>query len=161
MRTWIIGDSGNAFASYDKAHLSSGAGEDKIYSPGEGPRIFNIGEATCSALSGYDILFPEYCRQISLAGAQIFFVPANWLGEFGAMWEPMIRSLAFTNQCYVAACNAAGNSAVVSPWGEIIGAMGAEEGILSVSFKLSEAPRCRKKIPLERDRRGGIYAIIP
>ena len=50
-RTWILGDSGEEITSYDKAHLSSKRGEDKIYSPG-GPVIFNIGKATCAALSG-------------------------------------------------------------------------------------------------------------
>jgi predicted amidohydrolase len=161
VRTWMLDDMGNCFASYDKAHLSSRLGEDEIYSPGDGPGIFNIKEAACSALSGHDILFPEFCRQISLAGTQIFFVSANWPKEFGAMWEPVIRSVAFTNQCYVVACNGSGNSAVISPYGEIIAAMGAEEGVLSVSLKLSEVSRCRKNIPLDRDRRGELYAIFP
>jgi predicted amidohydrolase len=161
LRAWIFDDSGRAFAYCDKTHLRSQTGEDKIYAPGGGPAIFDIGDAACAVLSGYDMLFPEYCRQISIAGARIFFVAANWPDESASMWEPMIRSVAFTNQCFVAACNATGNSAVVSPFGEIIAATGGGEGVLSVSLRLPETSVCRKNLPLERDRRAGIYAIIP
>ena len=161
LRTWILGDSGEEIAHYDKAHLSSKRGEDNIYSPGDGPTIFNIGEATCAALSGYDLLFPEYCRQISLAGVQIFFVSANLGDEFINIWDSLIKSAAFTNQCFVAACAINGNSAIISPFGEVVGMMGCDEGVLPISIKLSDVPRCRKTIPLERDRRGDIYAIFP
>jgi predicted amidohydrolase len=161
MRAWAFDDSGDAFVSCDKTHLCSKTGEDKIYAPGDGPVIFNIGDATCAVLSGYDMLFPEYCRQISLAGAQVFFVLANWPEEFGSMWEPTIRSTAFTNQCFVAACNANGRSAAVSPFGETIAVMGTEEGVLSVALRLPETAICRKNLPLERDRRAGAYVIIP
>jgi predicted amidohydrolase len=161
MRAWVFDDSGDAFASCDKTHLRSKTGEDKIYAPGDGPVIFNIGDAACAILSGYDMLFPEYCRQISLAGAQVFFVLANWPEEFDSMWEPMIRSSAFTNQCFVAAGNANGQSAAVSPFGDTIAMMGAEEGVLSVALRLPETSTCKKSLPLERDRRAGIYAIIP
>ena len=161
LRTWILGGAGEAIAHYDKAHLSSRHGEDKIFTPGDGPVIFNIGEVTCAALSGYDLLFPEYCRQISLAGASVFFVSADLDDEFTYMWEPMIRNVAFTNQCFVAACASCGNSALVSPFGEVLGMMGRDENVASFGIKLSDVPRSRKKLPLERDRRGEIYVIFP
>ena len=160
LRTWVLGDSGEEIACCDKTHLSSKSGEDKIYSPGSGPAIFNIGEATCAVLSGYDLLFPEYCRQISLAGAQIFLVSANPDDRFAGVWEPVIRSAAFTNQCFVAAC-AGANSAVVSPFGGIVGIMGPDEGVMSFQIKLSDVPGCRSSIPLEKERRGDIYVIFP
>ena len=161
LRTWILGYGGEAIAHYDKTHLSSKRGEDKIYSPGGGPAIFNIGDATCAALSGYDLLFPEYCRQVSLAGANIFFVSANPNDGFTDIWESVIRSAAFTNQCFVAACAGFGNSALISPFGEVMGMMGRDEGVMSFGIKLSDAPRCRKNFPLERDRRGELYVIFP
>lgn len=161
LRTWILGGCGEEIARYDKTHLASKHGEDKIYTPGGGPTLFNIGEATCAALSGYDLLFPEYCRQISLAGARIFFVSSNLGGEFAHIWESLIRSAAFTNQCFVAACDTHGNSALISPFGDVVGMMGGGEGVASFQIKLSDVPRLRKNIPLERDRRGGIYVIFP
>ena len=161
LRTWILGDSGEIIACYDKAHLSSKQGEDAIYSPGGGPLLFDIGEATCAALSGYDLLFPEYCRQISLAGAQVFLVSSNLGDEYAGIWESLIRSAAFTNQCFVAACGARGNSALISPSGDVVGMMGRDEGVMSHRIKLSDVPKHRKNIPLERDRRGNIYVVFP
>jgi predicted amidohydrolase len=169
IRTWITDDAGRLFAFYDKVHLCSKDGEDKIYSPGRYARLWNTGEALCAAISGYDLMFPEFCRQISAAGAQILFVSAQWKEELFAAWEPVLRATAFTSQCYVAACNRTGEqggekffgrSAVVSPRGEIIAQMGAEEGALKIDFNLSDIERCKKDIPLERDRRGDIYVTL-
>jgi predicted amidohydrolase len=169
VRTWIINDAGRLFAFYDKVHLSSKDGEDKIYSPGRYARLWNMGETLCSVISGYDLLFPEFCRQISAAGARVLFVSAQWKEELSPAWEPVLRSAAFTNQCYVAACNRTGEqdgekffgrSAVVSPRGEIIAQMGAEEGALKIDFNLSDIEICKKNVPLERDRRGDIYVTL-
>jgi predicted amidohydrolase len=169
MRTWIIDDAGNSFAFYDKVHLSSGDGESKNYAPGRYARLWNAGEVLCAAVSGYDVMFPEFCRQISAAGAQILFVSARWREEFSAAWEFTLRAAAFVNQCYIAACNLTGesdgeifcgNSIVVSPDGEIAGRMGTGEGALKVEFDLSEVARCKRNIPLEADRRGDIYVTL-
>jgi predicted amidohydrolase len=160
LRTWVIGDAGETVAWYDKAHLSSSLGEDRLYSPGDGAGIFRARGADCAALSGYDLLFPEYCRQISLAGARIFFVSANMPDEFAGIWEALIRSAAFTNQCFIAACDGAGGSAAVSPSGEILAAARDGGEVVSFSIKPSDADMRRKKIPLERDRRGKIYALF-
>ena len=158
LRTWILDDSGAKLARYDRAHLSSRRGEDGIYSRGGGAEIFMLGGAVCAALSGYDLLFPEFCRQISLAGAQIFLVSSSRGDELAGMREPVIRSAAFVNQCFVAICG--GGSAVAAPSGEII-AEGRGDEVLTVSLRISEAARQRKSFPLERDRRGEIYALFP
>jgi predicted amidohydrolase len=169
IRTWITDDAGRPFMFYDKVHLSSKDGENKIYSPGRYARLWNTGETLCAAISGYDLMFPEFCRQISAAGARILFVSAQWDEELFTAWEPVLRAAAFTSQCYVAACNRTGesdgrrfcgNSAVVSPWGKIIGRMGTGEGTLKVEFKLSDIERCKKSLPLERDRRGDVYVTL-
>jgi predicted amidohydrolase len=169
VRTWIIDDAGRPFAFYDKVHLSSKDGEDEIYSRGRCARLWNTGEVTCAAISGYDLMFPEFCRQISAAGARVLFVSAQWEEELSAIWEPILRATAFTNQCYVAACNRTGesdgkkfcgNSAVISPRGEVIGKTASEEGALKVEFNLSDTERCKKTLPLDRDRRGDIYVTL-
>jgi predicted amidohydrolase len=169
MRTWVIHDAGRSSAFYDTVHLSSKDGEDKIYSPGRYARLWNTGEVLCAAISGYDLMFPEFCRQISSAGTRVLFVSAQWSEPLFTAWEPVLRATAFTNQCYVAACNKigesdgrkfCGNSAIVSPWGGVLGRMGTGEGALKVEFKLSDIERCKKSVPLERDRRGDIYATL-
>jgi predicted amidohydrolase len=169
LRMWMIDDLGRAFAFYDRVHLSSRDGEDKTYASGDAPCVFNVGEVTCAALSGYDLMFPEFCRQLSLAGARVFFVSARWPEDLMHAWEFTIRACAFLNQVYVVACNGigaygnrkfSGRSLACSPSGGIIGGLGEGEGVLSVSFRLSETAKCRKNMPIERDRRREIYTIL-
>ncbi|MDR1966398.1 MAG: hypothetical protein LBQ36_06780, partial [Synergistaceae bacterium] len=159
VRMWAIDDLGHLFAHYDKVHLSSKGGEAKKFAPGNAPLVFMAGEVACAALSGYDLMFPEFCRQLSLAGARFFFVSASWPEELAGSWELAIRSCAFLNQSYVVACNGSGpraqfrgHSAIVSPEGEIVERLGGEEGILTASFSLAEADRRRADIPIETDR---------
>jgi predicted amidohydrolase len=160
VRTWIIDDAGRPFAHYDKTHIPS-FGEGKgVYSPGDGARIFDVGGITCAAFSGYDLLFPEFCRMASLAGATVFFVSADWPREFAASWETAVSYTALVNQCFVAACNRTGNSMAVSPEGAAIGRMDGENGVLTLSLDMSQISKCREKLPLERDRRGEIYALF-
>jgi predicted amidohydrolase len=160
VRTWMVDDAGRPFAHYDKTHIPSKDGESGIYSLGDGARIFDVGGITCAAFAGYDLLFPEFCRMASLAGAIIFFVSADWPREYTAFWETAISYTALANQCFVVACNRTGNSAAVSPDGTIIGRMNGESGVLTLSLNMSRIYESRKNLPLERDRRGDIYALF-
>lgn len=160
VRTWIIDDAGHPFTHCDKAHIPSRDGVNGVYSPGDGARVFDAGGMACAAFSGYDLLFPEFCRMASLAGAMIFFVSADWPREYALMWETAVSYTALVNQCFVIACNRTGNSMAVSPEGAAIGRMGEEDGVLTLSLNMSRIYECRKKLPLERDRRGEIYALF-
>jgi len=166
-RTWIVDDRGKVSSFSDKAHLSSSAGENDVYSPGEPRAIFSVGDTAAAAISSYDLMFPEYCRQLSLAGARIFFVSASWPAEYGHAWDFLIKGTAFLNQSFVAACNSAGddayfcgNSALVSPYGRLIGNLGTEEGVLDGIFRLSDIKKCSRDISAEHDRRNDIYRLL-
>jgi predicted amidohydrolase len=160
VRTWMIDDAGRPFAHYDNAHIPSRNGKNGVYSPGDGARIFDAGGVACAAFSGYDLLFPEFCRMASLAGAMIFFVSADWPREYSALWETAVSYTALVNQCFVVAGNRTGNSMAVSPDGAVIGRMGGDDGVLTLSLNMSHIRKCREKLPLERDRRGEIYALF-
>ncbi|MDR1580757.1 MAG: carbon-nitrogen hydrolase family protein [Synergistaceae bacterium] len=160
VRTWMVDDAGRPFAHYDKTHIPSRDEGNGVYSPGDGARIFDVGGIACAAFSGYDLLFPEFCRMASLAGAMIFFVSADWPREYASLWEKSVSYTALVNQCFVIACNGTGNSIAVSPEGTTAGRMSGDDGVLSLSLNMSRIYECRKKLPLERDRRGEIYALF-
>jgi predicted amidohydrolase len=160
IRTWIIDDAGRPFAHYDKTHIPSRDIGNGVYSPGDGVRIFDAGGTACAAFSGYDLLFPEFCRMASLAGATVFFVSADWPREHAVLWETAVSYTALANQCFVVACNGTGNSLIVSPEGTAIGRMGCESDVLTLPLNMARIRECRKKLPLERDRRGEIYALF-
>jgi predicted amidohydrolase len=160
VRTWIVDDTGRPFAHYDKTHIPSRDGGDGVYSPGGGARIFDAGGIACAAFSGYDLLFPEFCRMTSLAGATVFFISADGPRGYASLWETTVSYTALVNQCFVAACNGAGNSMAVSPDGTVIGRMGEESGVITLSLDMSQIYKYREKLPLERDRRGEMYALF-
>jgi predicted amidohydrolase len=160
VRTWMVDDAGRPFAHYDKTHIPSRDEGNGVYSRGDGARIFDIGGTACAAFSGYDLLFPEFCRMASLAGAAFFFVSADWPRECVSAWETAVSYTALVNQCFVVACNGTGNSAAVSPEGTAIGRMDCGAGVLTLPLDISRVWKRRKKFPLERDRRGEIYALF-
>jgi predicted amidohydrolase len=167
-RSWIVNDSGSAFTFYDKAHLSSRDG-DGTFTAGKRPGIFDVGGVRCAAAVGYDIRFPEYTRSMGLAGAGVLFVAARWARASRGAWEALLRSAAAASQTYVVACNGAGTisrppcfgtSLIASPWGDVTAALGEREDVLTSRLDLSEIAKCRKLLPLEKDRRPGLYRLL-
>ncbi|MDR1515462.1 MAG: hypothetical protein LBS45_07200 [Synergistaceae bacterium] len=182
-RAWIVDDAGTPFAFYDKAHLFSNGGEDKVFAAGDKPLMFNLAGIDCAVLIGYDMMFPEYARCAGLAGGQVIFIPARWEqgGQNGQkLWKALLRSAAASCQVYVVACSAAGSgeltleasfeyfgnfgnfgkSAVVSPWGDVAGSLGEKAGILTSRLDIAEIAKCRKDLPLDRDRRPELYGML-
>lgn len=168
-RTWIVDDAGTPFASYDKAHLFSYGGEDGIFAPGEAPCIFNIGEVPCAVMMCYEIRFAEYARALSLGGAEVLFVVAQWPKRRGSAWEVVNRAMAANSQIYVVSCNNTGTSSeqdflghsmVVSPWGDVIAGMTEAEGVLPATLELHQVEKCRRHIPILKDRRPDLYHIL-
>jgi predicted amidohydrolase len=168
-RAWAVNDAGTPFAHYDKAHLFSFGGEDKIFTAGDSPLIFSFRGLDCSVLVSYDIMFPEYSRCAGLAGGKVMFVPAGQPAESRGPWEMLVRSSAASSQVYVVACNAAGDggltpesgfSAVVTPQGNIMGSLGGGEGILTSRLDIGKIFKCRKSLPLAKDRRPELYGMI-
>jgi predicted amidohydrolase len=170
-RAWIVDDAGTPFAFYDKAHLSSSSGEEKVFAAGGKPLLFNLAGTVCAVLVGGEIMFPEYARCAGLAGGGAIFIPARWEQELQELWEPLIRSTAASSQVYAVACNAScrgdltreasfGQSAVVSPRGNITGSLGEEAGILTARLDMGEVAKCRKRLPLERGRRPELYGML-
>lgn len=170
-RAWVVDDAGTPVAFYDKAHLFSQGGEDKRFAPGDKPLIFSLRGIDCSVMVSYDIRFPEYSRCVGLAGGLVIFVPAFWPCEGRGAWETLLRAAAASCQACVVGCNAGaspdltsgasfGGSAAVSPWGDVEGSLGEKEGILVSRLVIGEVFKCRKHLPLERDRRTGLYGIL-
>lgn len=168
-RLWVVNDAGEAYACYDKVHLFSRGGEDRIFRAGSSPGMFDIGGIPCAAVTCYDIRFPEFSRCLALAGARMIFVCAQWPSSRGNIWSTLNRGMAANNQLYVVSCNCTGvssgvaffgHSTVVSPWGDTIAEAGDEAGVLSASFKLREVEKCRKNIPIMQDRRPEMYRFI-
>lgn len=66
--------SGNVYTQ-DKLHITPNEREEYGIQPGHGLHIFDTGYARIAILICYDIEFPELARILTLAGAEILFVP--------------------------------------------------------------------------------------
>ncbi|WP_045516648.1 nitrilase-related carbon-nitrogen hydrolase, partial [Clostridium sporogenes] len=118
----------------------------------------------------YDIRFPELSRIMALKGAKIIFTPAAFNMTTGpAHWDTLFKSRALDNQIYMVGVAPArnensnyisyGNSLIASPWGNIVGRLGAEENILFSEIDLDYENKIREELPLLRHIRKDIYRL--
>ncbi|MDR1622492.1 MAG: carbon-nitrogen hydrolase family protein [Synergistaceae bacterium] len=173
----MIDDTGSIIAAYRKLHtfdviLPDGTvcNESATISPGEkivtaDTKLGKLGFSIC-----YDIRFPELFRAMALEGAQVFFTPANFTMATGKdHWEPILRTRAIENGCYVVAAaqigkknqfSAYGNSMVVDPWGTVIARAKNEVGVTYAEIDLDFQERVRAQIPSLKNRRADVYGRL-
>ncbi|MPN44256.1 Deaminated glutathione amidase [bioreactor metagenome] len=118
----------------------------------------------------YDIRFPELYRLMAMAGAQVIFTPANFTMPTGKdHWEPILRTRAIENGCYIVSPAqigqktrfvAYGNSLVVDPWGTVIARAKDEPGLILAEIDLDYEDRIRQKIPSLKNRRTDVYRVL-
>jgi len=119
---------------------------------------------------GWDNFFPEGFRALSLAGAQIVFLPTAAAFASQERWLAMAVSHAVANGVYVVRVNRVGadggldfygQSFVVRPDGELAAEpIGMGEGILVADCELEAVERARRTWPFLRDRRPRQYAAL-
>ncbi len=156
----------NLVLSYDKTHLFKPLNEHRIFSYGDKLKVFTIkngnSEFKFSLQICYDLRFPESFRKLAMAGVAVVFIPAQWPLSRIKVWKSMLVSRAAENGIFVAGSNRVGeengiifggNSAIVSPEGEILVSLGAEEGIASVDINIGRIHRVRKFINVLEDIR--------
>ena len=151
-RSYAIDRSGMIRAEYDKAHLFSPAGEEKVFAAGDRLATYTFDGVKCSTVVCYDIRFPETIRRLALGGVELMFVVAAWPIKRLEHWRILNRARAIENQMYVAAVNSGGHSLAIDPWGEIMieGSIGDE--ILTVEIDLEQRATIRSTMNVFADR---------
>lgn len=175
--TVMIDNKGEIIAKYRKIHtfdvtLPDGTEtreSDRVI-PGEeivctGTELGRLGFTIC-----YDIRFPELFRLLALDGAEIIFTPANFTVPTGKdHWEPILRTRAIENGCYIVAAGqigkktkfvAYGNSMIVDPWGTVICRSKDEPGVTIGEIDLDYLKKVRANIPSLKNRRANVYDVI-
>jgi deaminated glutathione amidase len=117
----------------------------------------------------YDLRFPELYRILTLKGARVVTVPANFTRVTGqAHWEVLLRARAIENQVFVIAPgqgrgpgpegDSYGNSMIVDPWGEILARAGGEgESFVAADLDLARQDEVRGKLPSLANRVAAAY----
>ena len=76
--TVVIDKQGSVVASYSKVHLFGLFNEERFFAAGDNFDTYELNGVICGSTICYDLRFPELYRHLSLQGAKIIFVPAEW-----------------------------------------------------------------------------------
>jgi len=135
----VFDNHGRIISKYSKIHLFSPAGEDRYYTPGDTPSIFEYDGVKFGIAICYDLRFPELFLTYKRLGAGCIFVPAAWPCSRLSHWDLFLRTRAVENGLFMVGINTTGRNPVddycggsmaVSPSGDIISGPLKGEGLL-------------------------------
>lgn len=143
---------------YDKRHLFSYSGEDKIYSEGKERLIVEYLEWRILLQVCYDLRFPVFSRNNADYDA-IFYV-ANWPETRIDAWKTLLKARAIENQSYVLGLNRIGtdgnnlnypeSSYCFFPDGSVVSEI--EKTIVTVELDKEKLKNFRTKFSFLNDR---------
>ncbi|MGO4582861.1 carbon-nitrogen hydrolase family protein [Arthrobacter sp. 2RAF6] len=155
--------------SYDKIHLfdAFGFAESDSVDAGTSPVTFELNGTVFGLATCYDVRFPALFTANARAGAQVNIVCASWgAGEGKAeQWELLVRARAVDSTTFVVACGQGnpasvglpatgtaptgiGHSAVISPLGEVVAALGEIPELAIIDIDPSIVEEVRGKLPV-------------
>lgn len=95
------------FETYDKRHLFSLAGEEKVYLPGAQRLIVTYKGWRICPLVCYDLRFPAFSRNIHAVYDLLLYV-ASWPDQRIYAWDSLLKARAIENMSYVIGVNRSG-----------------------------------------------------
>ena len=146
---------------YDKRHLFSFAGEDKVFKAGSERMTFEYKGFKICPLICYDLRFPVWARNTAEIDLIIFV--ANWPNARMMAWDTLLKARSIENLCYVVGLNRVGidnNQLVYTGHSAVYDAMGAtlldfepgKEAIGSVSIDMDHIEQTRGQFRFLEDR---------
>lgn len=157
---YIFDREGREITTYDKVHLFSPGGEDKVFQRGSRLCTFDLEGHKCGLAICYDLRFGSFLSQVA-EDIEVLFLPAAWPKLRQKHWDVLTQARAIEYQVFVAAANGgaaagekhplAGHSAIYDPWGEILAKAGEEEEIITAELDFSALREAREKIPVRKD----------
>src|SRR5690606_15553879 len=146
--------------------------ESATIAPGEEVVTADIEGRTAGLTICYDIRFPELYRELADRGAEIVFLPAAFMLYTGKdHWEPLIRTRAIENQCYMLASGQQGinkdgkatwgRSMIVDPWGTVLATAPDGNGFAMAELDFDRLDRIRRELPSLANRRKEVFEHVP
>lgn len=150
---------------YTKIHPFSYAGEHKVMASGGKVSTWEVEGVRVTPFICYDLRFPEPFRLVA-DSTDLYAVIANWPVPRRAHWQALLRARAIENLAYVAGVNRvgegggqayAGDSALISPWGETLLSAAEREAILVGDVEPEVVRAARERFPALQDRKPEAY----
>ncbi len=163
-----LGPEGELMSAYHKVHL---LGEERqVYRSGF--RFINVDAdwGRFGLMIGSDLVFPEAARSLTLDGAELLVLAANWESGRREQWRAQIVSRATENAVFVAAANRvgeeptiqfAGDSMLAGPDGELYTVLEEPmEGYAVATIDLERVRATREERQLIQFREPNAYRAI-
>ena len=156
-------------AHYDKIHLYDAFGftESSTVAPGRAPVVVTVDGVGVGLTTCYDLRFPELFTTLARRGAELIVVSASWAAGPGKLeqWTLLARARALDSTSYIVAAGQAdpgeplassaptgvGGSLVVSPFGDVVAAAGADPQLLVADLALERVAKARETIAVLRN----------
>ena len=145
---------------YDKRHLFTMAGENKVYAPGKEKMILSYKNWKICLQVCYDLRFPVFSRNTE--DYDLLLYVANWPQPRISAWDALLKARAIENMCWVIGVNRIGedqnnnrypgHSQVLDCFGEVLVQSSDNEGIFMADIDLEHIMQTRKKLPFLNDR---------
>jgi len=172
-RSLLVSPDGRVEAQYDKLHLfdvdvpdrpGESYRESDTTIPGAAPVVADMKPGRVGMTVCYDLRFPALFHRLSTLGMEILVVPAAFTVPTGRVhWQVLLQTRAFESLVYVIAAGqwgehaegrlTWGHSAIVSPWGELLGMLDSGVGIVTAEIDLRRQRELRSKFPVLEHRR--------
>jgi predicted amidohydrolase len=157
---------------FDKSHLW--ALERMYYTEGNRYPVFELQiggtRVTMGIMICYDAGFPEVCRSLALAGAEIVFCPSAWRIQDMDGWDLNIAQRALENLLFTVGVNRVGmegdlhlfgKGKICNPRGTVLLELPLDRELVEVfEINLDDVARFRAEIPYLRDRKPHIYTAL-
>lgn len=147
------------YATYDKRHTFTLAGEDKVYQRGNERLLVPFRGFTFCPMICYDLRFPVWSRNTD--DFDVLLYVANWPEVRIAAWDTLLRARAIENLAYVIGVNRlgsdpnkhryVGHSAAYDALGTPLAFAGKEE-VLRVKLSRTHLSETRSKLRFLDDR---------
>ncbi|TRW45329.1 carbon-nitrogen hydrolase family protein [Georgenia yuyongxinii] len=158
-----LNSGGELVGAYRKVHLYDAFGDresDRLAAHPPEALVLDTGGLRVGVMTCYDLRFPEMARFLVDAGADVLAVPAAWVAGPGKVdhWLTLARARAIENTVYVVACGQtgkyrSGHSVIVDPAGEVLAAMGEEQGVAVAEISPGRIQEVRELNPSLANRR--------
>ncbi|ENH95529.1 hypothetical protein J416_15592 [Gracilibacillus halophilus YIM-C55.5] len=164
----VFNRKGEQVHQYDKMHLVPMLDEPKYLQGGNNrAELFELDHVKMGVVICYDLRFPELMRSLTLQGAEVIYVVAQWPAARRNHWTYLLHARAIENQCYIVSCNSsgecngtqfAGESLVIDPLGELVADGPAQaEATIHAEVDLEKVRDTRKQIPVFESRVPKLY----
>lgn len=172
----LVGPEGELVEVYNKVHLR---GEERMaFREGFKLPVIETEIGTLGLMIGYDLAFPEVARALTLEGAEVICVLANWEASGLDEWKTYLRARAYENAVFVAGANRVGEdvtmtfggeSMIVGPRGEIHASLAGstdkdsgepEEGAAIVRLDLDQVREAREEYQYIQNRQPTVYKAV-